>query len=93
MSETTALKVAVPDEGSPICITEGCGKERKWKGLCSSCYGQARKLIEKKQVADWDELEAMGLIIADDKPFVAAFKRKLKEAEESRSPKPVEPSE
>lgn len=76
---TEALPVIhIPDEGSPVCITEGCAKERKWKGLCSSCYGQARKIIDQYKVT-WDDLEQMGMIIADDKPFVAAFKRKRAE--------------
>lgn len=76
-----------PDDGSPRCITEGCGKDRKWKGLCGSCYGQARALLDKHQLT-WDDLERMGLIVADDKPFVAAFKRKLAEikaAEQGRA--------
>ena len=63
----------------PICITEGCGKERKWKGLCRSCYGQARHLIDSNEADGWDELERMGLVIEDDKPFKAAFKKKKRE--------------
>lgn len=62
------------DLGSPSCVTEGCGKERKWKGLCSSCYGQARHLIDSNRTT-WDELEELKLIIPDDKPFILQFKR------------------
>lgn len=75
-----------PDEGSPTCITEGCGKERKWKGLCQSCYGQAKQLMQKHNL-QWDDLERMGLIIADDKPFVALFKRKLAEVQRAAEDK------
>jgi hypothetical protein len=67
---------STPDDGSPKCITEGCGGERKWKGLCSSCYGQARKLITDKKVSGWDELEKMGLIVADHKPFTCCLQPK-----------------
>ena len=28
------------------CMTPNCGKKRKWKGVCPSCYGQAKKLID-----------------------------------------------
>lgn len=64
------------EQKSPIqCLTEGCGKERKWKGLCRSCYGQALRLIEDKQTT-WNELADMGLVLIEDKPFKAAFLRK-----------------
>ena len=71
--------IAEPDAGSQLCVTEGCGKERQWKGLCRSCYGQARRLIDENQTT-WDELAIMGLIVPDDKPFKAAFLRKKREA-------------
>lgn len=85
MSATDNLRAAVEKaelEEKSRCITEGCGKERLWndkirdaKGLCPSCYGQARRLIDSGE-ASWDSLEAMGLVIQDDTPFMAAFKRK-----------------
>ena len=73
--------VPTVDEGAVKCVTEGCGKERQWKGLCRSCYGQAKQLIEKKETT-WDELAVMGLIIPDDKPFKNAFLRKKRELAE-----------
>lgn len=79
---------SLPDLASPTCVTEGCGKERRWKGLCSSCYGQAKKLIKQSKTT-WDELEIMGLIIADDQPFVAAFKRKLNERKNTATEEPT----
>ena len=60
---------------SKQCMTEGCGKDQKWKGLCRSCYGQALRLIEEQQTT-WDELATMGLVRIEDKPFKAAFLRK-----------------
>lgn len=62
-----------------ICITENCGKARKWKGLCSSCYGCARRLIDEGK-ATWDSLQTLGLVLIDDKPFIAAFKKKVEAA-------------
>ena len=61
----------------PPCITPKCGKERKWKGLCPSCYGQAKRLIDDEKTS-WEELEAMGLVLLDSKPFYAAFNEKKK---------------
>lgn len=63
MSETEA----------PKCLTEGCHTKAQWKGLCASCYGVAKKLIEKGQTT-WEELTELGLAKVDIKPFEAAFK-------------------
>lgn len=57
------------------CMTPNCGKERKWKGVCASCYGQAKRLIDEEKTT-WEELEQMGLVLLDSKPFYAAFKQK-----------------
>lgn len=67
--------------GAPVnlCITPECGKERKWKGLCQSCYGVAKSLIEKNETT-WQELADLGLVIEDVKPFAAAFRKKKSEA-------------
>lgn len=62
------------------CITHNCGKKRKWKGLCSSCYGQAKRLIDDNKTT-WEELEQMGLVLLDSKPFYAAFKQKKSESQ------------
>lgn len=61
-----------------ICITEGCGEQRRWKGLCGSCYGVAKNLILKKMTT-WDELMDMGLCVQDKKPFRVAFDKKKAE--------------
>ena len=59
-----------------LCITPDCGKKREWKGLCRSCYGQARHLIDKGKTT-WEDLAEMGLIIPDAKPFTALFHRRM----------------
>lgn len=61
----------------PPCITPNCSKKRKWKGICPSCYGQAMRLIDEEKTT-WEELEQMGLVLLDSKPFYAAFKEKKK---------------
>lgn len=69
----------------PKCMTVECEKVAKWRGLCSSCYGQAKHLIDSKQVADWEELEQMGLVEVQGKPFLKAFKlKKLEQGIEKR---------
>lgn len=55
------------------CIIDKCGKDSRWKGLCSACYGQAKQLIDAGETT-WEELGALGLAVIPDKPFVTAFK-------------------
>lgn len=62
---------------APKCLTDGCSTKSQWKGLCASCYGVAKKLIEKKETT-WEELVQLRLAKVDVKPFEAAF-RKAKE--------------
>mgnify|MGYP001593750961 CR=1 FL=1 len=57
-----------------ICITPNCGKERKWKGLCNGCYGQAKKLIDSKET-DWEELYLLGLCKLDYKAFLMPIQK------------------
>lgn len=56
------------------CLTPQCGKVPTWKGLCTKCYGSAKKLVEKGATT-WEQLAALGLAegVADDR-FTAAFK-------------------
>ncbi len=61
------------------CITPNCVKPAEWKGLCRSCYGTARHLIDKEETT-WEELHVMGLCELDAKPFLVAFLNKKKEA-------------
>ena len=72
------------DESKESCITPDCGKPRSWKGLCRSCHGVARNLIDSQQVTGWDELAEMGLVIPEGKPFKVAFlKRKAEQQREN----------
>lgn len=57
------------------CLTPDCKEDRRWKGLCSSCYGQAKRLIETEETT-WDELEKLGLAELPGKAFTKAFKRR-----------------
>lgn len=61
-------------EPKPICIIPNCGKEARWKGICSQCYGQASQLI-KEDKTTWEQLAALGLATIPDKPFIAAFRK------------------
>jgi len=63
------------------CLTLNCGKKGEWKGLCRSCYGQALRLINTGKTT-WEELQDLGLAAYSSKPFMVAFLRKKKAAEE-----------
>lgn len=80
-------------ETSGKCMTEKCDKEAQWKGLCRSCYGQARQLIDSGETT-WEELGNMGLVQLAEKPFKEAFRarkaavaRQVGEAERLRHQK------
>lgn len=63
-----------PETTEPVpCVIKVCGKDSRWKGLCSACYGQAKQLIDANETT-WEELGLLGLAVIPDKPFVAAFK-------------------
>lgn len=58
------------------CLTPDCKALARWRGLCSRCYGQAKKLIEK-ELTDWDELITMGLALHNtDQLFTAEFHKR-----------------
>lgn len=44
------------------CMTEGCNKNAITRGLCRTCYNQARKLV-KNHATSFFELETLGLIL------------------------------
>ncbi len=54
------------------CITPGCGKPQKYKGICPSCYGVARKLIDANKTT-WDQLCELGMVETEKKPFEVVF--------------------
>ena len=47
-------------ESKPICLTPGCGRDAKIRGLCPRCGVAARKAI-KDGKATWADLERLGL--------------------------------
>lgn len=58
------------------CFTEGCTLKAKWNGLCPSCYGQAKKIMESDKL-EWSDLEEMGMIpIKPKKPFTELYLQK-----------------
>lgn len=65
------------------CLTPGCNTDSRWRGLCSRCYGQAKRLIEKGETT-WEELMGLGLAKPNvDQLFTTAFyaKRKTESAD------------
>lgn len=66
------------------CMTPDCNGKKQWKGLCRSCYGQAKYLMDKGEVESWYELEQMGLVQVEGKPFMTAFKKKKLEIEKAK---------
>ncbi len=67
------------EESKPIvvCIIPACGKEQRWKGLCSKCYGQAKRLIDDHKTT-WETLNDLGLAVIPPSPFMSAFLEKTK---------------
>lgn len=63
------------------CMVPRCNgfKGTGMKGLCTRCYGKAKKKIEAGETT-WDELGNMGLCEVQDDPFSQAF-NKAKESE------------
>ena len=61
-----------------LCMTPNCGSKKQWKGLCRSCYGQARRLIEEEKT-DWDEIAELGMCEPQGKPFKVLFLKKKAE--------------
>lgn len=54
------------------CLSPECKNCCQYKGLCSSCYGSAKQLINDEKTT-WEELAGMGLADVSDKPLLAAF--------------------
>ena len=51
------------------CLTPECLKQEKWRGICQSCYGQAKKLMEEFKL-EWEDFEKLGMtLIQSNKPF------------------------
>lgn len=67
-----------------ICIVPDCDKPAKWKGLCPTCYGAAKKFIDAGETT-WDQLVDMGLAIDRTAKFRAAFNAKMEALEKSSS--------
>lgn len=65
-------KKASEDPNAPKCIINGCQNKSKWKGLCPTCYGGAKQLIEE-ELTTWVELQALGL--AEGPPILKEFGR------------------
>lgn len=78
-----AEKDAVDDPGQ-VCIVPNCGKKGSWKQLCPSCYGVAKKLIDKGETS-WEELAEMGLAKIEEKPMIAAFRKKKEEMKKAKA--------
>ena len=57
------------------CITKGCDRPRKTRGLCASCYRQAMHKIEERETSD-KQLVKLGLMLpkyADRSAFAVSF--------------------
>ena len=45
------------------CLRPGCKQRAASRGLCQSCYGYARTLVERGSTT-WDDLVARGRVLA-----------------------------
>ena len=66
-------------KSTEACLTPECNSAAGTRGLCSSCYQQARTLVREKK-ATWDELVQLGacLPVRQQQPR-SAFHRSLAE--------------
>lgn len=48
-----------PNKINWFCVTPGCGKQRKTRGLCVTCYQAALKRVNSGETS-WEQLEAEG---------------------------------
>ena len=55
------------------CMSPECEAPARWKGLCPTCYAQARRLIEDEKTT-WEELYDMRLVRLPGTKFLDAFK-------------------
>lgn len=57
------------------CVIEGCSNKARSRGLCESCYRQARRMIQEGTATGWPSLIAQGLAKDTRSPFRAAAER------------------
>ncbi len=57
------------------CLTPECGKDARWKGLCTACYGSAKQLIDDNETT-WDELHELGLAIVPRARLATEFRKR-----------------
>lgn len=53
-------------------MTPDCDQPAQWKGVCSCCYGQAKRVMEAHGLT-WRDLETLGLVRLEHKPFIKAY--------------------
>lgn len=58
------------------CMVPDCTgfKGNGMRGMCTKCYGKAKKKVEANETT-WEELAEMGLCENQDDPFVQAFNK------------------
>jgi hypothetical protein len=63
------------------CVIKGCGREQVTRGLCSSCYQAARRLIRDGGVETEKKLMDAGLLLPSSyTPRTSAFTTAAKKA-------------
>lgn len=77
----SALNTDVLSEGK-ICLTPECGKAARWKGLCTSCYGCAKNLIDLGETT-WEELSELDLALLPKNLLKKEFYKRKKERDQS----------
>lgn len=50
-----------------VCLTPGCGRAIRARGLCQNCYGAARLRVNSVPGITWEALEAAGLVLPSKK--------------------------
>lgn len=67
-----------PPRPKEPCMIEGCDRQATSRGLCSTCYKNAKDLVDTNKVS-WKTLENMGMILPGKRaatPFLDSFEAK-----------------
>ncbi len=60
------------------CLTDDCKGQAQYKGLCTTCYSEAKKLVESGKMT-WERLEGLGLATAPLSKFKECLEKRMME--------------
>jgi hypothetical protein len=60
------------------CVTKGCGREIRCRGICASCYFTMRNSIKAGKISGWEYLVKLGLAL---EPHATPARKAIQKAE------------